>query len=125
MKKSEHNWGIIGQLDGILIYYNIRMFGPDTLPCTCKMAETQNCPESRESESSIEQASAASVSSMDSSNSMSLLDVLKAHTLLPSGKHRCRGGRITLLTCHNGQQLLERFCSCNPLRQQPKEFFRC
>ena len=33
------------------------------------------------------------------------------------------GGIITLLTCHSGQQLLERFCSCNPLRQQPKSVF--
>ena len=77
----------------------------DTLPCTCKMAETS---ESRESESSIEQASAASGSSTDSSSSKSLLDVLKAPTLVeiarkravrvnlpPSGKRRCLGGRIT------------------------------
>ena len=87
---------------------NVRS-GPDTLPCTCKMAETPNCPESRESESSIEQASAASGSSTDLSNSKSLLDILKAPTLAeiarkwavrvnlpPSGKCRCRGGRITL-----------------------------
>ena len=100
------------------------------------MAETANCLESRESESSIEQASATSGSSTDSSNSKSLLDVLKAPTLAeiarkravrvnftPSGKRRCLGGRITLLTCHSGQRLLERFCSCNPLQQQPKEFF--
>ena len=78
--------------------------GRDTLPCTCKMAETPNCPESRESESSIEQASAASGSSTDSSSSKSLLDVLKAPTLVeiarkravrvnlpPSGKRQCRG----------------------------------
>ena len=132
-KNSEPNWGIIGQLDGIKT--DVRS-SPDTLPCTYKMAETPNCPESRESESSIEQPSAASGSSTDSSSSKSLLDVLKAPTLAeiarkravrvnlpPSGKRRCRGGRITLLTCHSGQRLLERFCSCNPLRQQQKEFF--
>ena len=86
------------------------------------MAETPNCPESRESESSIEQASAASGSSMDSSSSKSLLDVLKAPTLAeiarkratrvnlsPSGKRRCRGGRITLLTCHSGQRCQKDF----------------
>ena len=43
-----------------------------------KMAEIPNCPESRESESSIKQASAASESSTDTSRSKSLLDVLKA-----------------------------------------------
>ena len=58
------------------------------LPCTCKMVETPNCPESRESESSIEQASAASRSSTDSSNSKSLLDVLKAHTLAEIARKR-------------------------------------
>ena len=72
--------------------------------CTCKMAETSNCPESRESESSIEQASDVSGSSMDSSSSKFLLDVLKAPILgeiaskqavrvnfPPSGRRPCYG----------------------------------
>ena len=81
------------QLDGIIIYIiNGCAVGPDTLTCTCKIAETSNCPESRESESSIEQASVTSGSSMDSSSSKLLLEVLKAPTLWEIARKRalCR-----------------------------------
>ena len=113
------------------------------------MAETPNCPESRESESSIEQASAASRSSTDSSSSKSLLDVLKAPTLVeiarkrdvrvnlpPSGKRRRRGASTSdpkgvdphqRIKCFMNEPLTvsggQLFFSCNPTRQQPKEFF--